>query len=233
MPLATATTPILLAGDFAVRLAEDPSILTLYSPFFLTTRDGREALMLLMRQRPRLAIVDSPLPELDGEAIVARVREHRELRHTSTILVRQDGRSGRSAANVTLDMSAGYDGDALIRQADRLLSIKPRYRAKAWVRIDRPSVQKFGAVVQTLNLSESGMLVASRDLLHVGEAITLRVLLPRVTQTIGARVVREAPADAIERSEHRYGVEFTALLPEDRLKIRSCIELLSPAPAMA
>lgn len=230
MPLATATTPILLAGDPATRLAESPSILTLYNPFFLTTENGREALMLLMRQRPRLAILTSSLPELDGEAIAARVREHRELRDTSTILLRQDGRTARSAANVTLDVSGGYDEDALVRHADRLLSIKPRFRAKAWVRIDRPSERKFGSVVQTLNLSESGMLVASRELLHVGEAITLRVLLPRVTQAIGARVVREARGDAPERSEHRYGVEFTSVLPEDRLKIRSCIELLSPMP---
>ncbi len=235
-------TRIVLAGEPAQAVARQPSLLSLHSPEFLCTTHGGEAWALIGRYRPRVAILTDELPGVAGTEILGLVRGTPELRRTSLILLAgrpTPGRYGRHA-NAIFDYAAGLDVEAVAERAERLLCVQPRVTARASVCLARRvDGRTAGSFAHSVNLSESGMLLQSRDHLAPGESLWLHFVLPQSTELIAARgrvvrrAVEEAPAAEPQAPAPRhdcYGVEFTTLLPDDQLRIRGFVaERLSPA----
>ena len=229
---------IVLAGEKATAFADSPSLLSLHNPEFLCARDGRDALAMVSRYRPQLAILEEELPLLSGADAACLIRADGDLRRTSIILLGTTSASTTAPrfANIVLDISGGLDVEALAECADRLLSVAPRVKARASICVGRPSpTGSRGAFAQSLDLSVSGMLVGCREQLSIGEQVSLHFVLPQHMELIRARgrVVRTARVRTSHLAgvpvEAAYGVEFTTLLPQDQLRIRRFIDEVIPA----
>lgn len=217
----TSQPVIVVAGQHARSLTLERSMLNLHNPRFVMTDDGNEALQLVIDQRPKLVVLSEDLAGISGSEVARRVREHEELRPTSLMLL--DAAGGLAhPANVPSEDEEELDREALVMLADRLLSISPRTDTRASVCIGRTASGKSEALyAQSVNISESGMLLTCGEPLLVGEEIQLHFVLPGMPDLVRAqaRVVRQDPR-AIGEDEGVYGVEFTRLLPRYQLLVR-------------
>lgn len=230
---------ILLAGEPAFVVAERPSLLSLHNPEFILTTSGREAFLLVLKHRPRLAIVGDVLPDMAADDLFGLVRADRDLRRMSLVQLASREQGESRHANAVMDIGS-LDPEALAERADRLLSVPQRIAARASVcvgrRQDRAPASSFA---HTVNLSESGMLLACREELDLGERVWLHFVLPHRPELIAAQgeVVRQALLASHSRphrpapvarpaaaASQRFGLEFTAILPHDQLRIRQFVE---------
>lgn len=224
---------ILLAGEPAFVVALQPSLLSLHNPEMMLTTSGREAFLLVLRHRPRLAIVSDVLPDMDAEDLFALLRADRELRHTSLLLLTSRDSAVTGHANAVMDIRS-LSLPALAERADRLLSIPQRVAARASVCLDRRQLAlPETSYAETVNVSENGLLLDCREPLDIGEEVGLRFALPRRSQQIRAQaqIVRQDlahPSMLRGRSRapmptRRFGLEFTNLLPQDQILIRQFV----------
>ena len=76
----------------AIIIEDDPLLsqiysLTLQDDFDVhTIIDGKEAMLSLSRETPRLVILDLNLPQVSGEEILSFIRSNQHLKNTSVIL---------------------------------------------------------------------------------------------------------------------------------------------------
>ncbi len=216
---------ILLAGEPVTNLAVRPSILSLFAPEFLLARDAPEAFIRIATDRPRLAILSALLPGFGAGSLTSLLRADRSLKRTAIIVV---GREDPSANICFADLDQ-FDWDELIDAAERLLCVSPRVKARAPVCLGRlKEGRQVGTFAMTVDLSESGVLLESRERLSVGEEVLLRILLPKREELISTkgRVIRSASEhrfSASLRKGNGFGLQFSGLLPGDRLRIRSAV----------
>jgi CheY-like chemotaxis protein len=118
---------ILIADDNAVsreltrECLEDPEF------EILEASNGREALDLMRRRRPDLALLDIQMPELDGYGVVQAIRADPDLHTTPVIAITAFAMEGDSARAA----SAGFDAyvtkpirvTALRQEINRLLRL--------------------------------------------------------------------------------------------------------------
>lgn len=230
---------ILLAGEPAFVVADQPSLLSLHNPELMLTTSGREAFLLVLKHRPRLAIVSDVLPDMEADDLFALLRADRELRHMSLLLLSSREGAEQGRANAVMEIPS-MSLQALAERADRLLSVTQRVATRASVCLDRRQLAlPETTYAETVNLSESGLLLDTRESLEVGEEVWLRFALPRRSRQIRAQgqVVRQELAHpsmlarkplgnglyARPTPSRRFGLAFTTLLPQDQLDIRQLV----------
>jgi len=216
---------ILLAGEPVEDLATRPSILSLFNPEFLCAKDAPEAFVRIADDRPRLAILSALLPGFGAGSLTSLLRADRSLKRTAIIVVGRED----PCANVSFGDLDAFEWDALIDAAEQLLCISPRVATRIPVCLGRfQEGRNVGTFAMTVNLSESGALIESHEPLAVGEEVLLRLLLPKREELISTtgRVVRKAAEHrfaASLRAGTGFGLQFSGLLPGDRLRIRSAV----------
>ena len=193
-----------------------------------TATNGKGSLVLLHNLAFSLIVVEHPLPDMDFAELMAEIRGAESRSHESPVLVltRQDPEA----------LTAIYDDPLLTfhtlhAEADELLMLTANRLGVAARRASRLLVQirvELGAAqimraCQSVNISESGLLLRSERPLPLETEVDLRFSLPYSTRNIQAqgRVVRYTDPDA----EGLVGlaVHFDAIGDEDREAIASFI----------
>src|SRR5262249_9093598 len=158
---------ILVAGKAARALVLERSLLTLHNPVFHFTDSGREAMDLILQNRPRLAVLSEGLDDMPGEEVAHQVRDHAELRSTSIMLLDDSSNRVQSSGvtNAPTSEDEEMDRESLVMLADRLLTVSPRAAASASVCIGthHDGGKQQAMYAQSLNISESGMLLETRE----------------------------------------------------------------------
>lgn len=114
---------------------DDPAILQLMELVFLeeglgvlTARDGREAINLVVKQRPAAVVVDLRMPILDGYAVVSNLRKGERTRAIPIVAISAE-RSGKRLSHLQVDafLSKPFELDDLVNTVKALLASRCPY----------------------------------------------------------------------------------------------------------
>lgn len=192
----------------------------------LTQVDSREAAERVEKQKFDVVFVDVRMPHLDGFELTRRIRGSRPNRSTAIVMLTgaYDVDVIRKAAEegVTFFLTKPFNPDRL----SRLLSTLDRAMWKETRRFPRLPLRttvscRSGATqvnLESLNISEGGMLLEPSGDLNIGQEVSLHFTIPEIGKPLKtrARILRKEPIDSL-------AVEFTELTPTDRKTIRRYI----------
>ncbi|HJZ83762.1 MAG TPA: PilZ domain-containing protein [Polyangia bacterium] len=183
---------------------------------------GREALDLVQRERPALAILDAQLPDLDGYEVCRRIKSDPELAAVRVMLV-----LGSMLTREQLDQlgASGCDdvfcvpapSDELYQHAARLIGLPYRGSRRIHVQL-RIELEAGPRVIEGRlhNLSRDGAKISLKQ--RVGTATDVRLRMSRSeaerAAAVKGRIVWEQESEEGEGST--IGVQFVDLLPETR-----------------
>lgn len=232
--MTTAVRPrtVLLADDGESFLELERSFFANVEVRILTARDGRGALQLVEEERPDLVLIDENMPELMGHEVCRAIKGDDRLKDTPVVIVT----AATSAEAVDACMSAGCDGylvkpvnkNAVLQISERLLNTRQRRRARMLVKIAHAKLGMsaspdffFG---YTIDISDGGMLLESREGLAPGDELDLEFFIPGQGDkvAVGARVVRILDGSA----EEGVGVELVDVPEPVRDRIRRYVQRL-------
>jgi two-component system CheB/CheR fusion protein len=93
----------------------------------LDASDGAEAVALIAREKPDVALIDIGLPEMDGYEVAQRIREHEELQGVMLVALTGYG----AAADISAARNAGFDSH-LVKPANlaRIEELLARMKAE-------------------------------------------------------------------------------------------------------
>ena len=190
---------------------------------------GAEALEIATREDLDLVLLDYVLPDMTGDEVVQRLRA--DERHADIGIIVVTARGMRE--HVDKCMAAGCSAflykpvtrTTLCNQVQDLLRVPMRRHVRTLVRLQVNARNRerffFG---NTVNLSESGMLLETPLELTVGETMSLRFFLPGEEEAMAckARVTRRTPTG--RDAEWAYGLSFDELDDAARTRISGFVE---------
>lgn len=225
-----------------VLLPEDPELLRELEQSFLQradlevilVRDGREAVDLAVKHRPKLVFLDLQMERLAGDACCREIKAHPDLAETVVILITVAGRPDEMATC----RNAGCDGILLkpIRRHD-FMQVARRHLAvevRAGGRLRAELMVYYGPAPQrqlenfSVDLSTGGLFIQTDQPLPDDESLTLRFSLPGEQKTISCQA-RVAWINDPERPKKPslpagMGVQFIDLSLDDLKAIRRFLE---------
>ena len=193
-----------------------------------TATNGKGSLVLLRNLEFSLLVVEHPLPDMDFADLLAEVRgtDSRCREAPVLVLTREDPEALAAIYDdpqVTFHtLSAGAD-ELLMLTANRLgVAARRASRLLVQIKVELGAAQILRAC-QSVNISESGLLLRSERPLPLETEVDLRFTLPYTKRTIQAvgRVVRYTDPDA----EGLVGlaVHFDSIRQKDREAIAAFI----------
>jgi CheY-like chemotaxis protein len=188
--------------------------------------DSREAAERAKKQRFEVAFLDVRMPHLDGFELTRRIRESKSNRDIAIVMftgaydtevIRRASKEG-----VTFFLTKPFNPQrvsGLLNAMDRAMWKEVRRFARLPLRT--PVTCRLGdqrLKLESVNVSEGGMLLEPSGGLEPGEEVSLEFAIPEVAEPVNprARVVRKESTD-------RVAVEFTLLTPKDRKAIERYI----------
>jgi DNA-binding response OmpR family regulator len=175
--------------------------------------------------KPRLLIVGGALPDATPADLCRIIREKRELRYISVLMISDVHVPGcaATAAGVNQCVIRPVSRAQLARAALKLIRVAPRRDVRILVRarpFPRGGSSRYGF---TRNLSASGMLLETDQPVDVGDTLDLRFFVPGVPNEVvtGAAVIRHH-----EPPSYRWlvGMQFMQLKALHRQNIGRFVE---------
>lgn len=174
-----------------------------------------QALQIHRRERVNLIVAELDLPDMGCDALCTRIREDKEVRSVSFIMICHNdpaelARAAACGANVYLHKP--FSAKTLLEHVERLLviSIRRGYRVLLRAKVK-------GATDDTVffctsqNISVSGILIETDRSLLAGEQLTCSFYLPGAAHiTADGEVVR---VETATDGRHCFGIRFTTLDP--------------------
>ena len=207
-----AKKKVLLVGGCAA-LAHDPRMLPWRTTVdVLTAADGASALAVHRNERADLLVMDLDLPDGPAEQLCDGVRADQALRRVSLlVLCGADEAERRRAADCRANahIVRPAEPQALAEEITRLLSIPQRALCRVLARVtlgERDSARSFFCTSE--NVSATGILVETEELLHLGDVLDCSFFLPgRLKVATQGKVVREACTP----NGRQFGIQFLSL----------------------
>ncbi len=178
-----------------------------------TTTCGRVAAAACRQQRHNLIVIREPVSELSLDDLLAEIRGPESLSSDAFVqVVTGPGRVEELAylAGRGLSICSATDFGGLISTISRvILGIAPRVDRRLMVeltlRLDGGSLSRF---CQAVNVSATGMLIHTHDMIPVGETVDIVLSTPGCTQPVRmtAKVVRHTGG----REVGGFAVEMTS-----------------------
>jgi len=219
---------ILIANDLMVMLGKKSSFLNRSDIRLYTAASGDDVLAIHRTEKVNLIIAPLDMPGMKSELVYDTIREDRELRTVSVILVCPDDpssieRTTRCKANAAVTLP--IDVPRLLEKAQQLLDISWResYRVLLSVRVEG-STHDTSFFCSSENISTTGILIETDKVLKQGDHVLCSFFLPDAKQikTGGQiiRVIKQTPGSKTTR----YGVNFSQLSVEAKSAIEDFVE---------
>jgi len=181
---------ILLVDDVELFLELEHTFFRRRHVDLLVARNGHEALELIVREQPDLVFLDLDLPGINGDEVCRRVRRdvtHRQLPIVMVLPAESAGAEQRCReAGCTEVLQRPVRRDALVALAARHLPLAERRSP----RVDAGLMIRFGLQPRkylenySVNISASGLYLATGALLTVGTQLDLEFQLPESAEAI-------------------------------------------------
>lgn len=221
---------ILLVSTVIVFYERHKSLLNRDEFQILTATTGKEALQVHRTHRVDLIITDLNMPDMGGEELCQRVRNERELRNVSVLLICRDTadelmRVVQCSANAWI--TKPVDPDKLLDNIGQLLAISMRKGYRVLLKAKVGGVQNSVPFFCTShNISITGMLIETDKRLDTGDRISCEFFLPGPHKILadGETVRSSTNADG----SHQYGIRFIDLAPHYREVIEKFVASVAP-----
>jgi len=208
---------ILITKNLYSLFAEQKSLFDRADIQVFTASTNDEVLKLHRKEAADLIITELELPGIPTEDLFSTIRQWKELRAVSTIIVCEDTLAHRERCkqcHANAVIPAPVDPALLLVKVQQFLSVAPRmeYRAALAVGISGKYRDK-PVPFHTENISASGMLIRADEPLALGDGIFLSFFLPDGLHVSGyGEIVRIARSPDDART-FLYGVRFTNIEP--------------------
>ncbi|HLE40558.1 MAG TPA: PilZ domain-containing protein [Nitrospirota bacterium] len=222
---------VLLAPDIITLLVQQQSFLNRSDLRVFTAETNEEALDIHREEKVNLIINHFTAQEMSTERFCSVVREDKDLSRVSVIIICSKIRadieaSERCKANAI--MTRPMDPAILLEKAHQLLDISSRasFRILLNVSVDG-TIGNTSFFCRSENISASGMLIETDQLLAKGDIIACSFFLPagmRIQTT--AEVMRNI-RQGYGSGPHQYGIRFTRLTPEAKRALADFVETRS------
>ena len=193
----------------------------------LTAETTDEMLNIHRKEKADLIIARVDLPGMRIEDLFNTIREAKDLRKVSTIIICEDNvmhqaRCKQCAPNSVFIMPVDKAG--LHARLLQLLDIAPRrpYRVTLNVAVEGKFNNK-PFLHHTEDISSTGMLIRAKDFLAQGDRITFSFYLPDGMRISARGVVERIVKLTAEPGICLYGVKFTDLGPDARSAIEAFV----------
>ena len=219
---------ILISEGVLASIANETSFLRRSDIMLFTAATNDEVLALHRAERVDLIIIHLDMPGIKSEQLHSMIRNDRDLRAVSTILLCADNASDQTrceACKPNAIMTLPISSALLIEKAQQLLSISWResYRVLLNVNIEGSSKDS-SFFCSSENISTTGILIETNKVLAKGDRVMCSFFLPGAKQikTTGEiiRVTQKEPGSKLSR----YGINFIKLNPEAKRAIEDFIE---------
>jgi CheY-like chemotaxis protein len=220
---------IIMANDLSGLLPRKETLLGRADLKVLLAATHDEMLAVYNREKADLILAQLDLPGMRAEELFGTIRNSRELREVSVIIVCQDTLANRERckqcrANAVLTLPV--DPEVLSLKLQHFLNVAPRmlYRAALAVAIsgrfkNRPMP------FWTENISASGMLIRAEEPLETGYAIFFSYFLPDGTHVSGYGEIVRAVQLADRPDSFLYGIRFTNIDADAKAAIDGVVRI--------
>jgi uncharacterized protein (TIGR02266 family) len=218
-----AKITVLIADDLKFFLEVEKSFLQRGGFDVLTAESGAKALEIARQRRPHLILIDLEMPQMDGAAACAAMRQEPSLAATPIILMSATGseenRRRCLLAGCTEFVVKPKEPEDLLGLVARVLAVKQRESKRITVVFNVAGTAAGKQIIgQAKDLSEGGMLLETTEALAPGAALALEFFLPESHHFVKVRgEVRRS--DRATDGTYRVGVRFTDLDPTDQEQI--------------
>ena len=225
-----AMRKVLLVNSTRHFFEEGKSLLDRHDFLVLQAPTAAEALRVHRQEQVNLIVSDLDLPEMGGDLLCTRVRESKESRDVSIILIchnnpEEQERAARSSANVCLFKP--FPARVLLDQVEKLLVVSVRKGYRVLLRVKVQGGQDDAVFFCTSkDISSTGLLIEADRALHSGDQISCSFYLPGSAHiSTNGEIVRKVAV----AGKTAYGVRFTGISTEHKQAIDSFIAEAVPA----
>lgn len=204
-----------------------------------TVTSGRASLVLLRNLAFDLILAEHPLADLGPDELVAEIRSPAAGGGETSVLILTRESPAELAGLLSGDPhlschSLEAEQEELLAIIAGRLGVAAREASRLLVQLElQMGPARILRACQTVDISESGMLVRTERMLPVATEVDLAFSLPTSRRSIQARgrVVRQAGS---QREGHRgLGIQFTRIAEEDQLALASFLSELAAAQSSA
>ena len=190
-----------------------------------TARTGLEAVEIHRKERVNLIMADLQMPDIAGEKLCSLLRADSGLRHVSVVLACRDcpeeiGRARNGGANAWL--THPLQPERVLDLIGRLLEVSVRHGYRVLLKVTVNGAKETQSFLcSSKNISATGLLIETGEVLSDGDSITCSFFLPGSCQvTADGVIARSVNAGA---GMYQYGIRFTGLDPRFREAIEQFI----------
>ncbi len=189
--------------------------------------DGRTAVLLAARMTYQHLLVGFPLPDMEVEEFLGELRRPDGASATARMLLlttekrREEIEEIRDEGFITGVVAV--DGSDVAVERGLISFLKAAPRVPAALRVRMVAIEE-GAVVEgeTVNLSESGLLVRSELALERGDEVEIEISMPRGVPLRATALVVRQPRPEYE-SVQGMGLRFLAFEGDDQVRLEVLI----------
>ena len=218
---------VLIADDLQAFLLVAKIFLERRGLRVLTAENGAKALEVARARHPRLILLDFVMPEMDGAAACAAMRQDPTLAFTPIIIMSGTGdqeiRDRCLAAGCTKFLVKPAKPPDLLNVIANVLAVRERKVTRTTV-IFNEVVPEEGRqqVGMAGNLSGTGILLLSDKPIRAGSVLHLEFVVPKTAHTVR---VRGKVTHVSRNTEGTYGagIHFTDLTPADQASVLSFV----------
>ncbi len=219
---------ILITNDLMIILGKKSSFLNRADIRLLTAANSEDVFAVQKVEKVNLIIAPLDMPGMKSEQLYESIRDDKELRAVSVILVCPNDpssleRANRCKANAVVTLPV--DVPKLLEKAQQLMDISWResYRVLLSVRVEG-NIKDTSFFCSSENISTTGILIETDKVLKQGDHVMCSFFLPDAKQikTSGQiiRVIKQAPGS----KTFRYGVNFNQLSLDAKSAIEDFVE---------
>jgi len=221
---------VLLVDDIKLFLEIEQALLNRPDITIFTATSGEEALATHRREHVDVILLDLLMPGMDGAQVCKEIRNDAELRDVSIIMVT----TSTASEDVKRCKEAGANDYVvkpinptdLLSKFHKYIDVATRQDLRILARIDMAGAKDADSFMgNTINVSESGVLIECTHQLNAGDAVSCSFSLPGNTEPITStcEVVRSKEINHSQNRIIRYGLRFLDIETEARHVIESFI----------
>jgi CheY-like chemotaxis protein len=229
---------VIIAEDIWTVVKQDDSFLNRSDVKTFLAAANEEILAIHRTEKANLIITNLDMPGMNGEQLCSSIRDDADLRKVSIIIVCPETaenlrRCEQCDANAFI--AAPANSAVLLQEAYRLLHITPRRACRIRVKLTVEGTAKekpFSGYME--NISSSGMLFLSPEVLFEGDTLQCSFTLPGLSRIVTvAEIVRVMKKEDESAPLNRYGVIFPEITDNDVYIIEKFVDYHAdqcPAP---
>lgn len=181
-------------------------------------RSNEEALAIHRKEKANLIVAKLDSPEMSGEKLCSLIRDDRELRKVSLIIVcnSQSDFERCMACRANAFLANPIHPAVLLQEMHRLLNIAARGSCRVPIAVAIQGTRKETPFTGFLdNISTTGMLFRSDAVLYEGDTVTCTFSLPGSSKVAAEAEIVRLVEVVSETARNLYGLSFTD--PDSRL----------------